>query len=327
METPPRDPGDRLTSIVAATDLSDAAATAHSWAVEIAVEHQARLYLAHALHLAGWATDYLEIDASIPAEIEETGRDRLQRLADQTRQRHGATSWDLLTGVPSDAILELVAERRADLVVVGTRGRKGLESLLLGSTARRIVQRAPCPVLTVCPDSESRQQPVRRILVATDFSHQAIAALSTASELLRVGHEDTEIVLLHAYLVPYDLLPSDGYVSAASGLQQWQTAQRDVEARLQRQAAALSDAGMRVSTFGIEGYPPDIIVEQAVRHRVDLIAMGTHGRTGLAHTFLGSIAEKVIHRAPCPVLTVRNDVKPIQNGGSDAGREAQEVPE
>ena len=70
-------------------------------------------------------------------------------------------------------------------------------------------------------------------------------------------------------------------------------------------AAALSERGLKVETKAIEGYPPEVIVDEAAAIGADLIAMGTHGRTGLAHLFLGSTAERVVQHAGCPVLTLR----------------------
>ena len=305
-----------LQSVVLATDLSATSLVAQGWAVELAASHHVRLDLVHAIHLAGWATDYLEIDASIPAGIEDTCRKSLETLAQGIQRDDLIVGWDLLTGQPSDAVVEFAARDRASLIVVGTRGQKSLDSLLLGSTARRVVQRATCPVLSVHPGDNEPRRPIRRILVATDFSLEAETALQFAARLL--GSEAAEIVLLHSYLVPYDLLPADGFVSAATGLEQWKTAQIDVEHRLAASALAFSDAAATISTRGIEGYPPDIIVEQARDLDVDLIAMGTHGRTGLSHAILGSIAEKVIQRAPCPVLTVRCDDTNEPGGGPHA---------
>lgn len=305
-----------LQSVVVASDLSPTSRAAQGWAIEFAALHHASLHLVHAVHLAGWATDYLEIDARIPAEIESTCRESLESLAQDLHRDDIEIRWDLLTGPPSDAVTEFADHHRASLIVVGTRGQRSLDSLLLGSTARRIAQRATCPVLSVHPGDSEPRRPIRRILVATDFSPEAEAALRFTSTLL--NSDDAEIVLLHAYLVPYDLLPADGFVSAATGLEQWKTAQVDVERRLASSARALSAAAPTFSTIGIEGYPPDVIVEQAEKLDVDLIAMGTHGRTGLSHAILGSIAEKVIQRAPCPVLTVRCNHTLESRGGPHA---------
>ena len=317
METSSIAPHRALQSVVVATDLSATSVVAQGWAVEFAASHRARLHLVHAVHLAGWATDYLEIDASIPAGIEETCRDNLQELAQNIQRSDLEVDWDLLTGNPSDAVVDFAAREQVGLIVVGTRGHRSLDSLFLGSTARRIVQRATCPVLSVHPADALPKRPIQRILVATDFSPEAEIALQSAAGLLQ--SDDAEIILLHSYLVPYDLLPADGFVSAATGLEQWKTAQIDVEHRLASCTLALSESSPAISTRGIEGYPPDIIVEQAKTLDVDLIAMGTHGRTGLSHAILGSIAEKVIQRAPCPVLTVRCNSTLEEHGGSHAG--------
>ncbi len=322
METPPVASGSKLQSVLMATDLSVSALVAQRWAVAIAASHRSHLDLVHAVHLAGWATDFLEIDARIPNEIESACREKLGDLARSGRTEDLDVAWHQLNGEPSTAILEFAAARGSGLIVVGTRGQKTLDTLLLGSTARRVVQHADCPVLSVQPQSTPPSGPIRRILVATDFSRESVAALQFASMLLRTSVRSEgcpEILLLHTFIVPYDLLSTDGFTSAAAGLEQWNTAQTDVENRLEALAHEHHGDEIEVLTRGVEGYPPDVIVEQARTRHVDLIAMGTHGRTGLSHAVLGSIAEKVIHEAPCPVLTVRTDRARKKKGDFDAG--------
>jgi nucleotide-binding universal stress UspA family protein len=75
--------------------------------------------------------------------------------------------------------------------------------------------------------------------------------------------------------------------------------------RLEEDAKRLRSVGVQVETIAQEGYPPLVIEEAARNANVDLIAMGTHGRTGLRHLLLGSTAERVVQHAPCPVLTIR----------------------
>jgi nucleotide-binding universal stress UspA family protein len=322
METPSATSGSKLQSVLMATDLSVSAQLVQDWAVAIAASQRSHLDLVHAVHLAGWATDFLEIDARIPNEIESACREKLSDLGRSTRTANLEVTWHQVSGEPSTAILEFAAARGSGLIVVGTRGQKTLDTLLLGSTARRVMQHADCPVLSVQPQSSPPSGPIRRILVATDFSREAAAALHFASMLLHSRAESpdrSEILLLHAYIVPYDLLSTDGFTSAAAGLEQWHTAQTDVENRLESLAHEHRIVGIELLTRGVEGYPPDVIVEQARTHHVDLIAMGTHGRTGLSHAVLGSIAEKVIHGAPCPVLTVRTDRARKKKGDFDAG--------
>ncbi len=164
-----------LGTIVAATDLSDTAGAALRWATEIATDHQAELHIVHASNLTGWSTDYLEIDARIPTQIQEAIRQKLEDFAAQHRRAGLRISTEVTPGEPCDVILSAADSRRADLIVVGTRGQRGLDYLLLGSTAQRVVQRATSPVLTVHPQAAENERPIRRILVATDFSQEAEA--------------------------------------------------------------------------------------------------------------------------------------------------------
>ena len=318
MAAGPGIPTTNLQSVVAATDLSDNAATALRWAAAIAGDHRAHLHILNASNLAGWATDYLEIDAQIPSQIQDATHQKLEETASPLRQLGLTVTCEVRAGEPCEVILNTAEGRQADLIVVGARGQRGLDYLLLGSTAQRVVQRANCPVLTVHPQDAEKERPIRRILVATDFSAEADSALLASLDLSSAVSTDTQVILLHAFLVPYDLLSTDGYVSSSSGLQQWQTAQVEVEQRLESRARSLREAGYGVETIGLEGYPPEVIIDKARQSVVDLIAMGTHGRTGLKHVLLGSTAERVIHRAPCPVLTVRRLTKD-QEGGNHAG--------
>lgn len=292
-------------TVVAATDLSETAAVGIRWASKIAADHGSRLHLIYALSLTGWAMDYVEIDAGIRTRISESVRDRLAEIAEAPRRDGLEVSWEVESGAASEVILRAAEKTGADLLVIGTRGIRGLDYLLLGSTAQRVVQRAACPVLTVHPRDTRRERPIRRLVAATDFSHEADAALAASLALLGGSPADTEVILLHVCQVPYELGLDTGYISAASGLQQCQDMMQQVERRLEKAAGLLRESGIRTRILAIEGYPPEVIVDRADQTAADLVVMGTHGRTGLAHVLLGSTAERVIHRATCPVLTVR----------------------
>jgi nucleotide-binding universal stress UspA family protein len=135
-------------------------------------------------------------------------------------------------------------------------------------------------------------------LVPHDFSEDADAALEAALELAR--RLGAEIHLLHAYQQPIDVLspygvaipPNIGPELRAAGL-----------ARLQQIAARAS--GVRIEAHVVEGPPAVVIAEQARAIGADLVVMGTRGRTGLRHLLLGSVAERTVRTAPCPVLTVK----------------------
>jgi nucleotide-binding universal stress UspA family protein len=141
----------------------------------------------------------------------------------------------------------------------------------------------------------------KKILCPVDFSDASRSALQVASELAR--RFDGEVTVFHAYPLPGYTLP-EGTVLPATGMLQELAEQTD--ALLARwKAEAIADGAPRVSSGKSVGEPAAEIVAAAEEGRYDAIVVGTHGRTGLAHVLLGSVAERVVRRAPMPVVTVR----------------------
>ena len=147
----------------------------------------------------------------------------------------------------------------------------------------------------------SRAVSYRRILWPTDFSPLAKTALPYAVDL--AGDAGAELVLLHV------LTPPMAYAGPEIPGVLWGELQQKnrVVAReeLRRLAAGVKGPKVRVHTVLAEGVPFDQILRVVKRLRCDLIVIATHGRTGLAHMVVGSVAENVVRRAACPVLTVR----------------------
>lgn len=289
--------------IVVATDFSDTATAGVGWAVEIARAHDAHLTLVHAVDLAPPRPDYLPADADYGARLQEAARERLETAAagiDSSGIQQVHTR--LLVGQPVEAILEVVDEIQAELVVLGTRGLSGLKHLLLGSTAERVVQHARCPVLTAHAGHGAPRK-ISSILVPTDFDGNAMQAAEAARDLLRphLG-EGARLVLLHAYHLPIEYTAYGTVPISPAFLEE---ARLRAQADLDEQAARVRSEGLEVETVAVAGYPVESIVAAAEDQGADLIAMGTAGRTGAAHLFLGSTAERVVQRAPCPVLTLR----------------------
>jgi nucleotide-binding universal stress UspA family protein len=144
---------------------------------------------------------------------------------------------------------------------------------------------------------------ITRILVPIDFSKDSLNALRYATNL--ATSLNAELRLLHVvdqtYLAAAPELTVANPKLAKLLQEQWQAARK----QLARVAADLAKKGHRVSPLMTRGSSAQVIVDTAKRHGVDLIVMGTHGRTGLAHALIGSVAERVVRTARCPVLTVR----------------------
>jgi nucleotide-binding universal stress UspA family protein len=195
------------------------------------------------------------------------------------------------------------AEENIDLIVMASHGRAGFQHPIIGGTAERVVRDAPCPVLTVrdrawqMPPQKSAFAP-KRILVTTDFSDASKKAFQYAAALAR--RFEASVTLL--YVVPSQL-PSE--LSHIGIVLEEKRLVEEARERLPRFREAELDPHRHVETLVLNGRPAHEICHTAETRQTDLIVMSTHGHTGLKHFLLGSVTEKVVRHAPCPVLVVR----------------------
>lgn len=187
----------------------------------------------------------------------------------------------LATGEAAHAAIVSEARRlKADLIVMGRHGKTGLARLLLGSVAARTVGFSPVNVLVVPAESPMAWG---RLLVASDGSAYSRAAFEEALELAR---------LFGSRLLGVSVAREEGELPQA-------------EAIVQEMLAQANRAGFPMETRVTVGAPDDAIVRLARDQEIDLIIMGSHGRTGLTRLLMGSVTERVIGEAPCPVLVVK----------------------
>jgi nucleotide-binding universal stress UspA family protein len=143
----------------------------------------------------------------------------------------------------------------------------------------------------------------RRILYPTDFSKAARPAFERALALAK--QDGAELLIVHVMVPPAPFV-GNGYVSPKTYEDLEAAARRSAETQMKAVLAKAKKAGVRATAILTEGMPFDQIVRTAKGKRADLIVIGTHGRTGFSRFFLGSVAERVVQLAPCPVLTVRS---------------------
>ena len=142
-----------------------------------------------------------------------------------------------------------------------------------------------------------------RILVPTDFSEPSDAALECARVV--AAKFGASLHLLHVVEAPFVTgLGSEMFIAESPAVQA--ELFEEAKARLAHRAASAGNSGVKVSTEIIGGTSARSIVDYANHRGMNLIVMGTHGRSGMAHLLMGSVAEKVVRNAPCPVLTVRS---------------------
>jgi nucleotide-binding universal stress UspA family protein len=142
----------------------------------------------------------------------------------------------------------------------------------------------------------------RRILHPSDFSSASRAAFNRAVDTAKA--ERAELLLVHV-MGPVMPAMGDGFVPARVYDDMERSMRAYAQKELDKLVAKAKAAKVRVRTLLLDGTPADRIVRAARSYHADVIVIGTHGRTGLARVFLGSVAERVVGTAPCPVLTVR----------------------
>jgi len=196
---------------------------------------------------------------------------------------------------------------KADLLVMTTHGWGPLRRAWLGSVADGLLRRTPCPILAIRPregeELNLEETEFRHILVTLDGSSESREILPYARAL---GHVSGARMTLLRVIPPHFPLASP-FTSHAShefqGLEGEEDAARDA---LERDAGPLRGEGFTVGTAIVSGVPaPDGILEFALANEVDLVAMATHGRGGVARLILGSVADKVIRGGNVPVLLHR----------------------
>ena len=203
---------------------------------------------------------------------------------------------EVIVDSPAEGICQHARRQKADLICIGTHGRTGFSRLALGSVAERVVQHAPCPVLAVRGPGKGDVL-IRKILVAVDFSDFTPVLVQHAQRLAQA--ESAELDFVHVVEVDS---PNRSELSADQpGAQDHLNSIRsDAERRLK----SLEVPDARICRHVLIGQPFVELVQYASDQKVDLILLGTHGRTGLRHWFLGSVAEMVVRKAGCPVLVV-----------------------
>ena len=142
----------------------------------------------------------------------------------------------------------------------------------------------------------------RRILHPSDFSSASRAAFAKAVDMAKA--DKAELLIAHVVGYPAPVL-SDGYISPKIYDDLTRSMRADGQKQLDKLIAKAKAGGARARGVLLEGMPADAINRAARSQRADVIVIGTHGRTGLARLFMGSVAERVVGGAPCPVLTIR----------------------
>ena len=289
------------------TDFSQGSERALDSALALAQEFGAELHMLHAVVLH---TDDPNDPAHHFPDSEEI-RKRLERTND-LRMESGIAG-RAADGLPvvqshrrgmsvAPTILEHALEIDPDLIVMSTHGRRGLENVLLGSVTEEIVRFANCPVLTVrSGEGPSAFPSTAPILVPVDFSEHSRQALALARDIASTF--GASIHALHVFERP--IHPEIYLGGMPLDSPDFHTVEGSLREALETFARETPGPEVATSLHLVEGRAVPAILEFVQDYEVGLVVIATHGLTGLAHVLLGSVSEKVVRRATCPVLSVK----------------------
>lgn len=278
------------------TDGSECAEHARRHAVHLADHFDASLHVIHVEERDVELTDVVEIsEADLLADLHDMIGDRSPLAESRVQERTVAYP------TAARGILTYGAEHDVDLVVLGTHGKRGVRRLMLGSVAEAVVRKASCPVVTVGRGAVAPEaMEGGTMLVPVDFSEHRARLLAHAREIAPVYGMD--VTLLH--VVEMKGIP-DAYGLYTSLPDPGKLAKR-TEKALAEDVESMQAAGVEVSVAVRSGHPADQILTAADETEAAFIAIATHGRAGLERMLMGSVAEKVVRQAPCPVCTVKS---------------------
>lgn len=304
-------------SILVPLDGSPLSEHALPLAQDLARQAGAVLRLAH-VHIPSPAPVYMAdlplADTQLDERASESEHTYLDALATRMRADSGiSVDTVLLEGAVTDTVAELIAahvrEQPVDLVAMTTHGRGGLARFWLGSVADELVRRLPVPLLLLRPDAHTASAAVahspRRMLIPLDGSANAEAILPHALALGQAMQAEYTLLRVVEPVMIARPLPSNPAVRA---LDDQLIDQLRVEAQ-----TYLEQLALRLVAQGLKAQIEVIVVPQAAlaileaaqQGGIDVIAMATHGRRGLARVLLGSVADKVLRGATAPVLLYR----------------------
>jgi nucleotide-binding universal stress UspA family protein len=280
-----------LDTILFATDFSPSAETAKLYVQALAARYQSRVRLMHVVDLGA---AFKAPDAGISLDLfRRIGEESLARLGSELVSEKIRVETALCEGMdPAAEILLAAQDRSIDLLVIGTRGHKGLARLVLGSTAEELIHQAGCPILAIGPGVPPLTQPVsfQRIVYATDFSPEAAKACVFAVSFA----QDFGAHLYLCHVLPEDTEEMDD--------QELNDQFKHALAQLIPDAAREWCEPECVLEHGLA---TDGILLLAQRVKADLIVLGTRKTSHWYDNFKTGVAFQVISSSTCPVLTIR----------------------
>jgi len=288
--------------IVCPIDFSEFSIRAYHYAVSLAEHYRAKLVAQHIVE--PWRYPYADYAASqgdyqeFWRALREGGEERLREFVKKHTHDEIQPELAVHEGLAADSVLSFAQARKADVIVMGTHGRRGFDRLVLGSVTDRVMRTAPCPVLAISKlphdfmaAGEERRQVhhLSRILFCTDFSENSERALNYA--ISATAEYDAELALLHVLEDVPSPLKTEETIAIA-------TEQLNKLVPQEERKTLKTKTAVRI------GKSYEQIIQFALEAQIDMVTMGVSGRGALDRAVFGSTTYRVIQLGPCPVLAV-----------------------
>lgn len=239
-------------------------------------------------------------------------RSYLKGVATELEAKGACIDTAILEGAPAGALVKHAMEGHYDLIVMCTRGKTGLKRLILGSVAEEVLKLSPVPVMVVHPLEKGAAAPqLRRIAVPLDGSHRSASILPAVADLAK------------------SMEAKISFVTVVSPTKKDDLPVEVVSENIFREQKALQKRGLEVDIAILYGDPVAETLGYAGRNHADLVAISTHGRSGLDRMRFGSVAAKILRKSELPLLVLRTAAIPkehvMHQGGLKARRRALAV--
>jgi len=249
---------------------------------------------------------YVQAPVAVGTEERERAFAELGQFVHKARESGITTEVVLEDGDPVPVILEFTKKLPADLIVLGSHGRSGVDRLLLGSVTEKLLRKSTVPVLTVpralTASLPASEPPFKKILCPVDFSPPSLRALEFAFSLAEEA--DARLTLMNVLEWGPDSDLPDNMRAVVGEYRKIQ--EKEARERLQKLVPENARQFCDPEVVVVSGRPSREILDFASAHAVQLIVMGVHGRGALNLIVYGSQTQHVVREAACPVLTIRS---------------------
>lgn len=293
-----------VSRILCPTDFSEFSNWALDLVLPVARWYQSQITILHVVPRVLMHPEYFPYmqEPVLPSpDVRKQALEELERFAKRSRDAGIPTEVRLLEGDSVEEILEQASTLPADLIVMGTHGRRGFERLVLGSVTEKVLRKASNPLLTVSRKprrvGDSREGVFKNIVCPLDFSSPSIKALEYALSLA----QEAEACLTLLHVVESLFGDEDGGASELRSQFEREALQRMKDA-VPREVENWCEPDQVVLT----GRPYQQILRLSEKKEADLIVMGVHGRSAVDLMLFGSTTHHVVREASCPVLTIRS---------------------